>query len=604
METTAPTTSGQTGTVGLANGTNVSASSAVQGTSGASPLGNAGQLGTVGLQNGASESANSASQGIMAPAPNPVSTQSTTTLSSDKSADVAAAQNTTANLQNSTGATTDPTTGVTTNANGTAVQPPVTTTAPTTDQNGNPVQNPSTTANGGYLGDVYYPPGSTVPVDQNGNPQALSDMGTTDQGIMSDIATMKAQVDSNTAATISGLQSSYANLISLQNQANQYANSSVAMQNIRSGTSHYEAATSASLMQANMSYGVQKINSLQSQENAAIQAAVTAGQNQDFKLMEDMNTEAASVRTEKQTAAAALAKTVANAATLQAQENFTAAQNAAANKLKQEQIDQTTAAQAQTAKRDPAVNANARAQTNLDAIKTDIAEKTFNATYGAFVGADGTTANSNPSSIPGYTQLANGTSVINSSNLPTGIDKESSIGGLPVIPAANVQTVKNLSSLAMTAAQLQTTFAAGIGEKGGGSLSSSMENQQNYTAMATAFNGEIANLAKSPNMANLSGITLPTGNGMFGGLFGGNSKGEFINAIKQINQALTTIIPGYSAPPYGQVFSTPQAAQSYFTSAGMTSEYTSEVSRANALAQSLYGRNANDGEIMQIINGQ
>ena len=36
----------------------------------------------------------------------------------------------------------------------------------------------------------------------------------------------------------------------------------------------------------------------------------------------------------------------------------------------------------------------------------------------------------------------------------------------------------------------------------------------------------------------------------------------------------------------------------------MRKENTSEVVKANTLAQQLYGRPANDGEILQIINGQ
>lgn len=536
---------------------------------------------------------------------NPVANQSTTTLSSDKSNDIAGIQATTSNLKNNVGATTDPQSGVTTNADGTAVAPSTTTPAPTTDQNGNPVQNPATTSTGGYVDDVYYPPGSPVPTDANGNPVALSAQGTTDSTIMSGLTTAKAQVDANTAATISGIQASYTNLISLQNEANQYASSAQTMAGIRSGSSQYESQTSAGLMQATMSYGVQRISNLQSQENTAIQAATTAGENQDYKLMDQMNTEAANVRTEKQTAAAALAKTVNDAAAKLADQNFTAKQNELDRQQKQEQIDNESAAQLETARHNAADEANQRATTNLEAIKTDIAEKTFNATYGAFMGADGSTASSNPSSIPGYTQLPNATSVINAANLPTGIDKQSSIGGLPVVSATDLATAKTLSTLAMTANQLLATFATGTGKQLSSSPDSSMKNQQDYTTMAEAFNSQIAALAKnSPSMSGLANVSLPTGNNIFGGLFGGSQKAEFTNAIKQINQALTTTIPGYSAPPYGQVFSNPQDAQNFFTSAGMANEYSSDLAKANTLAQQKYSRNATDGEVLQIINGQ
>lgn len=252
----------------------------------------------------------------------PVATQSTTTLSSDKSNDIAGIQSTTANLKNNVGATTDANSGVTTNADGTAVQPPTAPQQSQTDQNGNPIQNPATTSTGGYVDDVYYPPGSSVPTDTDGNPVALSAQGTTDSTILNNLSTAKAQVDANTAATITGIQASYTNFIALQNTANQYASSAQTTANIRSGTSQYESQMAAGTMQATMSYGVQKISNLQAQENAAIQAATTAGENQDFKLMDEMNSEAQGVRTEKQTAAAALAKTITDAASKLADQNF------------------------------------------------------------------------------------------------------------------------------------------------------------------------------------------------------------------------------------------------------------------------------------------
>jgi len=201
--------------------------------------------------------------------------------------------------------------GITTDANGVAKyadgslvpQPQV---SQPTDPN-TPPQTKTTT--GGYNGDFYVPPGSDVPLDANGNPVQLTDYSPTDQRIIDSINQMKAQGDAATAALMDSIHQKYAALISQQQQTNAAQQKIVDTSLLMGGAtgqgsaSQYAPISSAGISAAQTSYGIQQIANLQAQENSAIIAAQQAGQNQDFKLQDELNQKIASIRDEKVAAA-------------------------------------------------------------------------------------------------------------------------------------------------------------------------------------------------------------------------------------------------------------------------------------------------------------
>ena len=106
-----------------------------------------------------------------------------------------------------------------------------------------------------------------------------------------------------TASLIDSITSQYNSLIQNQQQANSSQQATVGHSLIKEGTSQLDPIGAAQVTQAQVSYGLSQIASLQSKEQSAIIAAQQAGQDEDFKLMDDMNQEAQSVRTEQQNAA-------------------------------------------------------------------------------------------------------------------------------------------------------------------------------------------------------------------------------------------------------------------------------------------------------------
>lgn len=138
------------------------------------------------------------------------------------------------------------------------------------------------------------------------------------------INSMKASTDANTLSTINGIQSSYGNLISTAQSANKSNSKATNNAMLLSGTARYAPADAASMATVAMNKGLATISSLQSKENSAIASAQTAQSNNDQKLLDQYLTIAKQARQDKQTAAAALSKTLETATTKQATTQNTA----------------------------------------------------------------------------------------------------------------------------------------------------------------------------------------------------------------------------------------------------------------------------------------
>lgn len=322
--------------------------------------------------------------------PNPSTPTTSTTVQSNANViqnKVPAITATTNNLANSSGISTN-LNGQTTYANGTAYNPqqPVSqTNLPSgesyvngqltyTGTNGtgtnNNISPTGTLIQGGYIGDTYYAPGTlaaNIPTDANGQPQQLSSQGTTDSQILTSLQNAKASADSLTASLIDSITSQYQSLITNQQQANSSEQASVGHSLIKEGTSQLDPTGAAQITQAQVSYGLSQIADLQSKEQSAIISAQQAGQDEDFKLMDDMNTEAQDMRTQQQDAA----QKILDAVTAQNQK--------LADAKLQQNNDAFIASQIQSGISDPATilaNAQSAGDTTIttDQIKSTLAD--------------------------------------------------------------------------------------------------------------------------------------------------------------------------------------------------------------------------------------
>ncbi len=252
-----------------------------------------------------------ANQAYVAANPNtfsPPPASSTTASNTSKIAAVSGITATTNGFSQS-GITTNPN-GTTTYANGTVYDP----TQPTSSTNVAPTQPTSDLSQpgisqGGYFGETYIAPGSPIPIGPNGLPVTLTPNSPTNQGILDSLNAAKASADAMTANVIDRITAGYNNLISQQEQVNQAQNASRATSLLKGGvtgsgsSSQYAPISSAGVIQAQVSYGIQQVANLQSKESDAIIAAQQAGQDEDFKLQQSINDEIKSIRDEKVAAA-------------------------------------------------------------------------------------------------------------------------------------------------------------------------------------------------------------------------------------------------------------------------------------------------------------
>ncbi len=209
--------------------------------------------------------------------------QSTTTLSSNKTGDINNIQTTTNGLASNNGLTT------TTDANGNQVSTYADNTPYTPGADNSPVAAPANgISNGGYVGETYYPVGATLPKDSTGNYASITPYSPTDVQNINNIAQLKSQVDSLTAATISNIQASYQRLIQQQQQANTANTAGETALLLRNGGLQ-NTGSGSNVVAATVSYGISQLADLSNKMQSAVIAAQTAGQNQDFQLQDKLN---------------------------------------------------------------------------------------------------------------------------------------------------------------------------------------------------------------------------------------------------------------------------------------------------------------------------
>ncbi len=233
-----------------------------------------------------------------------LATQSTTTLSSNKTADIANAQATTAKYAQG-GVTTDATTGIATTADGSPFTPHTTPEPTPTADNG-------ITSTGGYVGETYYAPGSQLPTGANGKPLSTTATSPTADKIFKSLNDMKVASDALTAKMVSGIESQYTGLINQQKEINTGNNAATQGSLFRSGAAQGDAYATQT-QNYNIQQGVNALADLENKKQAAILAAQQAGLQNKFKLQEQINTEIASIASDQAEAGKKLFDTIQDA---------------------------------------------------------------------------------------------------------------------------------------------------------------------------------------------------------------------------------------------------------------------------------------------------
>lgn len=174
------------------------------------------------------------------------------------------------------------------------------------------------TAKGGYLGETYYAPGSTVPKGPDGKTLTLTDESPQNNTILNNLMSLKATTDSHTASLIDNIHQQFTQLIAEQRQTNAgqegITNNALLMGGAtgQGSSAQYAPISSSGIIQTQVSYGLQQIANLQTKEATMIIAAQQAGDDANFQLMDSYNKQIASIRKEKNDAAIKLNETLLN----------------------------------------------------------------------------------------------------------------------------------------------------------------------------------------------------------------------------------------------------------------------------------------------------
>ncbi len=425
-------------------------------------------------------------------------------------------------------------------------------------------------------------------------------------------------------AQIDGLKNEYQTFITQQKTANANLTGATTVAQERRGLSRYSPEMAAANIQKVVSDGVTKVADLESKMNTAVATLQDAFETKNYGLVKDaykaltdavkekdatiketydaVKAQIADAKTETSATTLAGALSSLNDPTLTDAQKQTAIATALASgsltaaDSKELNTAVTTAQRdAETALKDAADIQHQKVQDAIASADLHLKQATFNASYGVFMNPNGTiNTNVNPQNIPGYTTLPNGLSVINDSN---NLYKTPTIAGIPVLSPADTKIVTNTSSQIDTINKLQALYnviaTPDWSSTPIGSLINRHGDEKNqYDSLKGTLPKEIQ--SQLPDVGFFSGNSV----------INPDTSTQFQNTRNSLNTTISAVAPSLTPPPYGQVFKDPTSAQNYFTQTGQSNSYQKEVDKANTLAQKYFGRQANDGEILQVINGQ
>lgn len=145
------------------------------------------------------------------------------------------------------------------------------------------------------------------------------------------INSQKSGNDAVTAASLDSIKNSYADLLRQQTTANSATQNQQENALLLGGSARYAPISSAGILNAETTSGLQKLSDLTDKENAAIAAANTANQNNDQALLDKQLTLIDGIRQQKQAAAANVAAALSAQKTKNATDVAGIAKSAAEN---------------------------------------------------------------------------------------------------------------------------------------------------------------------------------------------------------------------------------------------------------------------------------
>lgn len=318
------------------------------------------------------------------------------------------------------------------------------------------------------------------------------------EAINKNIQALQGQLDGTTKASVDAIGQQYAQLIAAQTDINNRAASSRNAALLTGGTSRYAPDTASGIMQTQLSYGLQQIAKLDSDENTAIAAARQAQETGDSQLADKLISDAQTIRTNKQTVANqlndALSKANADALTTQQQSNI---DNAIAGQVQNGVTDPAAILQALTAAGMPAT-ADQVAATLTSILTTTGAASVKNLTGDVKNFTALQQAGTLPASIaalPQEQQLAAYIAMVHAADkgtLQTALNNAGGLttgaGGQPVATDASGNAITvDMDADGNPDPQAQATFLASLPGGLGGGVATLVQGLADYTINPAAF---------------------------------------------------------------------------------------------------------------------
>lgn len=180
-------------------------------------------------------------------------------------------------------------------------------TANATDTQGNRVliQDPSINQDRGF---IFDDPQYNTALGKTSSTDAAITIDPAEQAILDQ---MKSVTDASTKRLIDSIQSNYANLKTQQADVNKRAEAGTEQALLMGGSSRYAPISSEGIQQAQVSYGLQKVQALENEEQGLIAQAESARDEKNYQLLETKLGLISEKRKEKQAEAKKLADDLA-----------------------------------------------------------------------------------------------------------------------------------------------------------------------------------------------------------------------------------------------------------------------------------------------------
>lgn len=410
--------------------------------------------------------------------------------------------------------------------------------------------------------------------DLNGQP-----LDPVTQSELTMLNSMMGKTDAQTQSQLDTITQAYAERQSLLQEAQASQTATVSNALTLGGGSRYAPISSSGVLSAKERYDLATVSDLQNEENSAKATVIKAGNDQDFetqgKALDILN----SIRDEKTTLAGKIADSmISQNESLRSyqlqQKQFAETQKKDAADIQHQNISDKIAA-ADLGLRKTASNIAVSAENRANA--------TWNATYGQFLNPDGTPAATTPQNIPGMTKLSNGSSVIDLSQIPSELQSSikglASKAGLHIVAPADMPIFTSATNLSSSINQAQALYAKLNSGKG------TSDDQNQYNNLVTQINDSMLKLGGDDRFSSISKQTVPVyDSNPIAGFFGANSltkaNSTFDSIRESINSGLSSTVPNYIAPKYGQTFSSTNDLTSWAQSTGNGADISNIIDSA------------------------